>query len=457
VFEQAYTTCPICTPARASLHTGLYPFAHGMQTNIFTPGCRIHQIPDTEHLLSRRLNQAGYRAGFTGKWHLGYDFEDPFYVENYKTFDSHFGQITWPEAYTRGRCCPTDLGFVGDNFPGHGGGGNAYPQFHAWLEANGRTQELKKIVAGFEVCSGEETTIDHYLATRTLELMEDMRQQDKPFSMMLNFWGPHSPVYVPSRFLEQIQDADIEPWVTLHEEQTNKPRVHNMKRSNVNWDFFRERIRHTLAYTSYIDWEIGRVLRYLKETGLEEETAVIFTADHGDSLGIHHGLFDKGIFMYEETTAIPLIVRMPGGETRRCSGLVSITDIYSTILDIAGVPESGHRRHGRSLVPLVEGNTVPDWRDRVVTECSGIEHFPSAHRMLRKDRLKYVFNGGDMEELYDLDSDPYEMENLVSSGDHEQDLSEMRQALDEWMTEMSDPIQSAYRNIFRLEGAKHYD
>ena len=73
VFDNAYTVCPICTPARASIQTGVYPFRHGMCTNIYTKGCMVHELPDGERLLSRRLLKQGYSAGYTGKWHLGAD------------------------------------------------------------------------------------------------------------------------------------------------------------------------------------------------------------------------------------------------------------------------------------------------------------------------------------------------------------------------------------------------
>jgi arylsulfatase A-like enzyme len=459
VFENAYTTSPLCTPARASLQTGLYPFKHGMQTNLFMSGCMIHELADNPRLLSRQLDAAGYQAGLTGKWHLGYGKgtrEDEYYRENWKKIEGALHNIDLPEKYLEASSLPTDFGYIGDDFPGHGGGGFDYPQFLEYLQKN--NLELKTRTGDargcFEVLSGEESTVDHFLTNRAIELMEEMRGADKPFFMMVNYWGPHSPYYVPTRFLDKHRDRTFQPWKSFAADQTNKPRVHNLVRSREDWDYFQEALRYNAAYVEYMDYEIGRLLAWLDESGLAENTYVIFSSDHGDSLGIHGGLTDKALQMYEETIAVPLIVRPPGGhaEGRKEDALVSLVDVYSTVLDIAGVPPESHERHGRSLLPMVRGETVTDWPEVVVTEGSGHNNAVISQRMIRDKRYKYVFNAGDTEELYDLENDPHELTNLAVNPQSRELLKTMRAKLLAWMEEKGDSLHLLYARWCDAQG-----
>jgi arylsulfatase A-like enzyme len=312
VFENAYCVYPVCTPARASLQTGDYPFRHGMQNNMYQPGCVVHELPDSSRLLSRQLVSQGYSAGLTGKWHLGFgsaSHRDPWYKDH--DVESSVDTVAYPANYRSGSSLPTDLGYEGDDFPGHGGGGH----------------------------------------------------------------------------------RELTPWNSFNEDQKTKPMIHNMKRRKASWGEFEQGIRHVLAYGEYIDDEIGRLITFLKEKGIFDSSYIIFTCDHGNSLGAHGGLTDKGFHMYEETVHIPLIVKPPKGTryTERVGELVNTTDLYSTILDIAGVPREEHERDGRSVLPLISGDAVSDWPDHVVAEFTGLGYTACTQRMIRQGDYKYVF------------------------------------------------------------------
>jgi len=165
VFQQAYTVCAVCSPARASLQTGLYPHAHGVETNIYNPGCRIHELPDTEYLLSRRLLQAGYSAGYTRKWHIGEGGAAALQSANrlrQQIAPAHSG-------------LPTTLGYEGDDFPGHGGGGYRYPQFLDYLEKHELSFDVanRDTYGGGHTCTGEvtspiESTNEYYLVEQAI-------------------------------------------------------------------------------------------------------------------------------------------------------------------------------------------------------------------------------------------------------------------------------------------------
>ena len=454
VFEKAYTTTPICSPARASLHTGLYPFAHGMQTNLFMHGCMVHELADSPGLLSRRLCDAGYQVGFTGKWHLGYGTEtrdDPYYRENFSKIDSHLHDIELPQGYRCVSSLPTTLGMVGDDFPGHGGGGRDYPQFLKYLRDEGIQPEIVDHGDGcFELCNGEAAAVDVFLRRRTEELIKQMAGATDSFCMMLNFWGPHEPYYVPSEWLNKFTETQFEPWPSFTEDQSRKPKIHAANRIPRPWSYFQKQLRFAYAYAAFIDDQIGKLLAWLEPRDLLERTQVIFSADHGDSLGIHDCLYDKSMFCYEETCSIPLIIRPAGGAVspgRRVDAPVSLVDIYSTLLDYAGVPEPLTRRHGRSLRPWVEGASSPDWPETVVTESSGISHCLFTSRMIRKGPWKYVFNCGDRDELYHLINDPHEMNNLVFDPYSEAVLLDMMDALESWMHDKGDDLSIQFRRL----------
>lgn len=455
VFDNAYTTCPVCSPARASLQTGQYPFHHGMQTNIFDHGCMVHELPDTQRLLSRSLQRAGVQAGYTGKWHLGFGrdaFRDPYYQQHYRNIDTHIYDIVYPEFYRDGSSLPSELGYVGDDFPGHGGGGHNYPQYLEYLKANGLEHKLKPGEGGADIVSPVESTMPYYLTQRCKTVLDDFRQQASPFFFMLNFWGPHGPAYVHRTYMERYREATFEPWPSFDEDQRNKPRIHNAKRARVEWKHIENQLRYYYGYVSFIDAQIGRLLEYLREHDLDRNTWIIFSADHGDSMGIHNGLMDKSFYLYEDTASVPLIIRPPGGldEGRREDRFASHTDLYSTILDIAGLPEEQCRRDGRSLLPLIRNETVHDWPRVAVTEASGLAFCLFTQRMIRRGTHKYVFNCGDIDELYDLQNDPCEMRNLAVETEYGGLLREMREELAAWMEEHDDRLLGQFKSICRM-------
>ncbi|MEM6562579.1 MAG: sulfatase-like hydrolase/transferase, partial [Planctomycetota bacterium] len=323
VFDTAYTTCPVCSPARASLQTGLYPFAHGMQTNLFTSGCMVHELADGPTLLARRLKTLGYTTAYTGKWHLGYGADarsDPRFVERFEDIEAHLHRVELPAEYQRVTALPSTRGYdLADDFPGHGGGGHAYPQFEKYLADHGlqRTIDPKSPNRGI-LTSGPETSVEHFLAERAIHHIDTMNRDDTPWFCALNFWGPHDPAWVPEEHFAPYRDRPLAPWPSFDEDTSDKPSIHAVKRSRAPWSKFECHLRYHYAYVSFIDEQIGRVLDHLARTGCADNTVVIFTADHGDSLGIHGGLMDKSFFLYEDTAAIPLIIHDPrAGEARR--------------------------------------------------------------------------------------------------------------------------------------------
>lgn len=161
-----------------------------------------------------------------------------------------------------------------------------------------------------------------------------------------------------------------------------------------------------------IDFEIGRIMKVAEELGILDDTAVFFSADHGEFTGSHR-LNDKGPAMYDDIYRVPFIAHIPGVSTvGQSDAFVSILDIPATILDVAGI-DTSLVEDGRSIVDLTRGKDVPGWRENIVCEFHG-HHFPLQQRMIRTRDYKLIISPESINELYDLRKDPGEINNVYT-------------------------------------------
>jgi len=440
LFRNAYTGCPVCSPSRATIMTGLYPHSHGVTSNVHSVGCSINEIEDRPTLLPRMLQAAGYSTGYTGKWHLGTDKTTAFQGSNKSSL-------------------PSTIGFEGQDFPGHGDDGRRYKLYQDWLAKKGLSHGLKpwaestkkvltsRLIGVLDLPT--EATVPYYLVDNTIEMIEEFHERGKPFFVSLNFWGPHGPYFATQEFVDMYRDVDIPPWPNFEWDSRGTPGPHHYKihwdRENLGWRDWATAVRYYYARTSMIDSQIGRLYQYLQQAGILEDTVIIFTADHGETLGSHGGLLDKGWHHFEETHRIPLIIRVPGGESKGQTHdeFASLADIYPTILDLANVSEAEVSAHGASLLPLVQGDPIV-WRDSVVTEFLGLGNIATCMKTIRAGNLKYGYNSIARDELYDLEKDPFEMHNLIDDPAYATRVEEMKDRLAQWMSDTSDPALGMY-------------
>jgi len=240
-----------------------------------------------------------------------------------------------------------------------------------------------------------------------------------PFFLVASFTHPHDPWELPARWWERYDPAGIDlpavPAIPWEEADPHSRRLRAMSRVDAEdlTDAQIRRARHAYyAAISYVDDRIGQVLGALRESGLEDDTIVLLTADHGEMLG-ERGLWYKMAF-FEDAARVPLIVRAPAGLARageRVAEPVSLLDVAPTLLDLAGLDASDLGAiDGRSLGPVLRGEGR---RGAPVVAEYLAEGVNAPMVMVRDGALKYIRCPGDPDVLYDLDADPRELRNLA--------------------------------------------
>jgi arylsulfatase A-like enzyme len=245
----------------------------------------------------------------------------------------------------------------------------------------------------------------------------------------------------------------IAAWGNFDDTLESKPRAHRRYRDSFlgegtlrTWEEWSTWVARYFGTVTMIDAQIGRILAALDRLGLAQDTAVLFTTDHGDHIGAHGGIFDKDAMMYQETYHIPFILRLPGLEG---GGVihqpVTSLNVTPTLLDLAGI-DPGRLLDGRSLVPLL-ANGADDWVPDIYCVFNG--HYLSYQsRMVTDGTHKYVFNAPDIDELYDLEADPWEMQNLISQPEHRHIVRAMRTRLLAWAEKIQDPLLDNMKDLF---------
>ena len=420
LFQDVLVTNSICGPSRAAILTGNYSNLNGYYKN--ESGGKFD---DSKWTFPQEFQKSGYKTALFGKWHLG----------------------TEP------------VGF--DTFKYHNAAGQQGNYWNPLYNDNGKNVKEK----------GYATNLSTDFALNWLDAKE---MTNEPFLMVLQYKAPHRPWHPDTKYEKLWDDKEMPYPSTFNDTYKGREktagdtemtmeyfsrrdmkleRPKNLKRKErIQWDFYGAKageivqpkgmsdeegkkwryqnyIKDYLACVKSVDDNIGRVLTYLKENNLEDNTIIIVTSDQGFYLG-DHGFFDKR-FIYEESLRMPFMVKYPerikAGSVNE--DIITNIDFAPTLLELAGITTT-QKMQGTSFVPVLEGNTPKDWQDAMYYH---YYEFPFWHHVqphygirTQKYTLAHFYYNIDVWELYDLEKDPNQMNNIYSDPNYTSTIAELK-------------------------------
>ena len=440
-FTSAYCTTPLCGPTRRSLLTGQYPHAHKQYFNYSDPPFEQEVYLDT-------LSEAGYENYYYGKWHASLGTPADLGCEgvSYPDYGNPYRQKEYRE-YIQRKGIPAarmtvEKNFWSDSLLAEMKEGDSYD-----FPGEMTNEALSGILT-----TGKESHEALYLADMVCGKLEELAERRKeaagdpkgavqPFCLRVDFWGPHQPYHPTQEFADLYPPETIPEHPNFSDTLEGKPESYRFDTSagisenwrlispnRMPWEEWQKVLSRCYGQISLIDEAGGRILDKIRELGLEENTLILWTADHGDAIACHGGHFDKNCYLPEEVMRIPLAVKYPPVIPKGTvvEELVSNVDLAPTLLDAAGSSFES-RVDGRSLLDLFRENVQP-WRGILQAETNG--HLtPWMGRMGVSQRYKYIFNKGDTDELYDLEQDPWEMKNLIEEDAYGAVVKELKLAM----------------------------
>ncbi len=430
-FTQTFCPSPHCCPARATFMSGLYPSEHGIWNNVGNGMAINRGLNDGVRLWSEDMRDAGYKLAYTGKWHVS-SLESP-------------KDRGWEELYG-----------ARAGYSENEGTWNTIKEYPSPETADSRGEGeiirpgyTKYTLYGSYPERKPENHDEKVTATAT-EFLQEQAGNDEPWMLFTGWVGPHDPYIVPQKYLDMYDLDDIGLPESYYDEWENKPYVYKRIASGfgqLSEREIKEGIRHFRAYCTYLDDMFGEILRALDKSGQADNTVVVYCSDHGDYCG-EHGLFAKGIPCYQGAYRVPLIIRYPevvAGPGRRVEEFVSLADVGPTLLELAGV-QTGRHFTGESLAPFIKGEIPDSWRDAIHTQCNGVELYYSQRSVMTRE-FKYVFNGYDQDELYDLRKDPHELVNLANDPGYAEVVRDMCRRHWEFARKVDDSTINPYITV----------
>lgn len=395
-FEKSYCTYPVCSPSRASLVTSRMPHEMKIYSNTDDPG-----IPSSMVTMGDIFRAAGYQTAWAGKWHV---------------------PVAYPGFLSGPRATIPGFDVLPLEGPGHRSNKDTAPGLGS----------------------------DPVATAAAIKFLQ--QPHTKPFLLTVSILNPHDICEypkAPQHFPKPDPEAVLPPLPANFSATKDEPSVLQTRHARdlkpesevAGWGE-KEWRTYRWVYdrlTETADGLIGQVLDALEQSGQAENTIIVFTSDHGEMNGAHK--LRTKMYLYEEAVAVPLIICLPGKSTQplvvKSTHLVSSgLDILPTLCDYAGVKvPSDAAFEGLSLRPLIEQKPAA-WRKYLVVEMGGA----NAARMLRTDRYKYIVyaTGENPEQLFDLQADPGETNNLAGASASQAVLDEHRRLLKEWMAQTKD-------------------
>ncbi len=425
-FSNAYCNNPVCAPSRSSMMSGQLCSNIGVYDN-------AAEFSASTPTIAHYLRDLNYKTSLSGKMH----FIGPDQLHGYEerlTTDIYPSDFVWTPDWSR----------------------KDYPFSPA-------TMSMRSVVEAGLCKRSLQIDYDEEVAFQANRKLYDIarKNDDQPFFLTVSFTHPHNPYTTTQEYWDRYSHDEINmpsvPFIPFEERDPWSQRYYHLIRQDEH-DVTDEMIRTARhAYygmISYVDDKVGELLNTLENTGLAENTIVVFSSDHGDMLG-ERGMWYK-FNPFEWSTRIPMIISAPNGAKGRVENKgVSLVDLLPTFLDLAtdgNPPKLSDRTDGHSFAKLIFGED-PSWKDDVMIEYTG-EGIYSPCLILRKNGFKYIYCEDDPGMLFDLNNDPKELDNLCGKPEYADKEKEMLDIiLKRWDTKSikKNIIESQKRRLFLQE------
>ena len=430
--RNAFVSTALCSPSRASILTGQYAHTHTVVDN-------DAPMPSNLVFFPQYLQKAGYQTAFLGKWHMGNADRDPQPGFDYWLSFRSQGVYYNPTFNINGKDIKfTDSGYTSDLLTDYA---------IDWMNKRNKQQPFFLYLSHKGVHAEFQPAKRHRGMYANIPIM-------CPPSMYLTATDSSKHYGTYTAPTTKVNYRDIPQWV--RKQRYSWHGVDYMYHGAIPFDKFYRAYLETLMG---VDESVQRVLQWVEEQGLKENTMVVYMGDNGFSFG-EHGLIDKR-HAYEESMRVPMLVWAPGMVKPKSvvEQVVMNVDVAPTFLELAGVKKPAQMQ-GFSFAGLLKGNTQGWQREKVFYEYYWEAAFPQTPTMfaIRSDKYKYIFYNGiwDINELYDLENDPYEMNNLIRDTTLRQTGLDLKHELFEWLRDtkgnqipLKQPIDGRIDHLYR--------
>ena len=416
-FTNAVSSYPVSSPARGMLMTGMYP-VHSKVTGNCNSATAPYgvELPESARCWSDVLKDQGYELGYIGKWHLDSPYQP--YIET----SNNKGKIAWNEW------CPKERR--------HG--------FSHWIAYGTYDYHLKPMYWDTDASRDEFYFVDQwgpeYETDRAIDYIANrdnkLRDAGKPFALVVSMNPPHTGYeLVPDKYKEIYRDVDVE---TVCNSPIIAPKGTKMG------DFYRKSVLDYYACMTGVDEQVGRIIRQLKEQGLFENTIVVFTSDHGDSMGMHEHI-GKNIY-YEEAMRIPMMISWPEkiAPRRDSTLMIAFADLYPSLLSLMGFKEQIPAEVqtfdlSASILSLEKAQEVVQPYYYLLPE-----NLMTGYRGLLTKKYTFVLHAtnGRTDEwiLFDREQDPFQLNNIAP--DRPALIKQFTSQLKDWLKKTNDPFMN---------------